>query len=88
MGMGYEVTVERKAQRTLARIERRHRERIEEKIDALADDPRPQGCVSLKGEPGYRIRVGDYRIIYTVDDQVRIVTVTRVRGRGDVYRRR
>ena len=56
-------------------------------IDALADDPRPLGCEKLSGREGYRIRVGEWRAIYRVDDQQRRVDVVRVAHRRDVYRR-
>ena len=56
-------------------------------IDALADDPRPPGCEKLSGREGYRIRVGEWRALYRVDDQQRRVEVVRVAHRRDVYRR-
>jgi mRNA interferase RelE/StbE len=62
------------------------RRRILTAISRLADDPRPPGCKALQGQPGYRIRVGDWRIIYHVDDQAVTVLVVRVGARGSVYR--
>ena len=53
----------------------------------LPEDPRPRGTKSLKGHPGlYRIRVGEYRVVYEIDDAARVVTVTRVRLRAQAYR--
>lgn len=54
---------------------------------SLAEDPRPHGCVKMVDtRNGYRIRFGNYRIVYTVDDENRIVTITRVAHRKEVYR--
>ncbi len=83
----YQVTIERTALRALERIERRDRDRITDAIRGLATDPRPAGCVALQGRAGYRIRVGSYRVVYEVDDGVRIVTVAKVGHRRDVYER-
>jgi mRNA interferase RelE/StbE len=64
---------------------------IQRRIDAhllkLPVDPRPRGTKSLKGHAGlYRIRVGEYRVVYEIDDAARVVTVTRVRLRARAYR--
>jgi mRNA interferase RelE/StbE len=61
--------------------------RIDRKILALADDPRPHDVKALHGEKGlYRVRVGDYRIVYSVEDKIITVVIVRVRHRKDVYR--
>jgi mRNA interferase RelE/StbE len=61
--------------------------RIDRKILALADDPRPHDVKALHGEKGlYRIRVGDYRIVYSVVDKIITVVIVRVRHRKDAYR--
>jgi mRNA interferase RelE/StbE len=63
------------------------RRRALEAADNLAIDPRPPGCRKLEGgEDAYRIRFGDYRIVYTIDDGVKIVSITYVRHRREVYR--
>jgi mRNA interferase RelE/StbE len=60
---------------------------IEAKIDGLAKEPRPSGCKKLQGsENEYRIRIGNYRVIYTVADVVRIVTIIKIAHRKDAYR--
>ena len=60
--------------------------RTDRRIMALADDPRPAGCKKLKGyKDQWRIRVGDYRVVYTIDDVRLLVEITRVRHRRDVY---
>lgn len=63
------------------------RERIGAAIDALAVEPRPPGVVRLAGRDDFRIRVGDYRIVYAVDDAALLVLVARIAHRRDVYRR-
>jgi mRNA interferase RelE/StbE len=61
---------------------------VEPRIDALASEPRPAGCVQLQGEPVlYRIRVGEYRIVYSVDDAAAEVRVLAMDHRSRVYRR-
>jgi len=55
----------------------------------LEQNPRPHGCTKLEGsEDEYRVRVGDYRILYVIDDKAKLVTVARVRHRREAYRRR
>lgn len=63
------------------------RERVGEAIDGLAAEPRPRGAVKLAGRDDFRIRVGDYRIVYAVDDKKRLVLVARIAHRREVYRR-
>ncbi|MBN1187180.1 MAG: type II toxin-antitoxin system RelE/ParE family toxin [Bacteroidales bacterium] len=56
-------------------------------IDGLAEDSRPEGCVKLKGKENlWRVRSGDYRIVYTIDDKIEIIEINRIRHRKDVYR--
>ena len=73
--------------RSLADLQRRDQQRIRAAIDLLAENPRPPNCVALQGETGvYRVRVGDYRIIYEVFDRVLVVQVVRIGHRREVYR--
>jgi len=60
--------------------------RILKRIDALAEDPRAVGCEKLSGQERYRVRQGQYRIVYEIADQVLIVTVVKVGNQRDVYR--
>ena len=61
--------------------------RLAPKIDGLAADPRPSGCRKLRGYKDFwRIRVGEYRIVYIIDDDRKMVSVTRVAHRRDVYK--
>ena len=82
----YTVAFMPAAERDLRRIHRPDQERIREKIDTLADDPRPPGVKALHGQPYLRLRVGDYRVLYEVRDKVLIVMVIRVAHRREVYR--
>jgi len=76
-----------KAARAYRRLHNPIRDRIAAGIDGLADDPRPVRATRLAGRDDYRIRVGDYRIVYTVDDDARLVIVGRIAHRREVYRR-
>lgn len=81
------VTIRRQALKELERLPQKTNQQITKAIDKLSDDPRPQGCKKLKGEAEYmwRIRVGDYRVLYTIEDQIRIVEVKKVGHRKDIY---
>ncbi len=85
--MPYRIEVKPSAADALAKIPQPHRARIVRKIDRLADNPRPRGAIVLEGKSSlYRIRVGDYRIIYQIQDAELLVLVIRIGSRGDVYR--
>jgi mRNA interferase RelE/StbE len=83
--MSYEVFISRRASKELADLPVRYYERIKASVFALGDDPRPPGCLKLTGRPSWRIRVGDYRIIYEIDDAKGTVTVLDVGNRRDIY---
>lgn len=82
----YAVEMLRSAQKQLTRLPAEHQERILVAMEALADAPRPQGCSKLTGRDAWRIRVGDYRIIYEIFDDRRVVIVVVVGHRKDAYR--
>ena len=84
----YRVDVTGSAERDLSRLSSTLFERLTTKLAALAADPRPTGCEKLAGLEAYRIRVGDYRVLYEIDDAKRMVIVVRVRHRRDVYKKR
>ena len=65
---------------------RKDRRRVVDRIESLADDPRPSGCQKLSGADKYRVRQGRYRILYAIRDERLIVTVVRVAHRKDAYR--
>ena len=74
------------AQRDLDRLTPQVYERCYKSLLKLAENPRPQGCQKLTGEEGFRIRVGDYRILYRIDDLSKKVFIYRVKHRREVYR--
>jgi mRNA interferase RelE/StbE len=83
----YRVLLERAAEKDLGRLASEIRKRVLIAIQALATNPRPPGCRKLAGgKNDWRIRVGDYRVVYEIADEIRIVRVNRVRHRGEVYR--
>lgn len=84
--MSYVIRYAPAASRQLRKIDRADQRQIVTRIDSLADDPRPDGCKKLRGHASiYRIRVGDYRIVYTVADRELVVLVAVVGNRRDVY---
>ena len=85
--MTYAIEVLPAAERDLRKVHPQMRARIRGAVLKLAAEPRPPGARALKDRPGYlRVRVGDYRIIYTIEDDVLRVFVVRVGHRRDVYR--
>lgn len=83
----YEIHLERAAERDLRRLLAEDFYRVVSHIKALADDPRPPGCRKITGSKSdWRIRVGDYRIIYEIDERAKMVRVMRVRHRREAYR--
>jgi mRNA interferase RelE/StbE len=86
--MAYQVSVIHSADKIIAGLPEQIRRRIANRLNLLAENPRPPGAIKLTGEDAYRIRVGDYRIIYTIQDDKLIVLVIDVGHRGDIYRRR
>lgn len=84
----YTVEVELTAAKALAKIQNPARARLLARITSLAIEPRPDGVVKLTGLGAYRLRVGDYRIVYTVEDSIRVVSVVRVSHRSNVYQER
>ena len=85
--MPYRIEYLPPARKVIEKLSRSVQHRILEKIGSLAHDPRPPGCVKLTGQDAYRIRVGDYRVIYTIEDKQLIVLVIDVGHRRDVYRK-
>jgi mRNA interferase RelE/StbE len=85
--MSYEIVLTKAASKDLKDLPKKTLKSIDETILALAKEPRPQGSIKLKGaEDLYRIRKGDFRIIYRIEDDALIVTVVRVGNRREVYR--
>ena len=87
MAARYRVELSPKAQRQLRALPKGVQGRIDAKILALADNPRPPGVTKLQGqEDRYRIRVGDYRVIYCIDDKTLLVLVVEIANRREAYR--
>ena len=83
----FSLIARRQVQKDLASIDRRYRDKIIQSIEQLAQEPYPQGSRKiLSTEMTYRIRVGDYRIIYMIDDKNRQITIQYVRHRKDAYK--
>ncbi|MBI3405474.1 MAG: type II toxin-antitoxin system RelE/ParE family toxin [Acidobacteria bacterium] len=86
MNGSYSVHIGPAAEREILALPKADRIRVVRRINGLAQEPRPAGCKKLKGTDGYRIRQGDYRILYTIEDIIRIVAVYAVRNRKEAYR--
>lgn len=83
----YSIVLTRSAAKELEAVPLKDRQRIVRRIGALAADARPPGAEKLSGDDKYRIRQGDYRILYEIEDDRLVVTVVRVGNRREVYRR-
>jgi mRNA interferase RelE/StbE len=84
--VGYSIIVLRPAQRAIDRLPQLQAQRIFKAIQALATNPRPPGCVKLTDSEDWRIRIGDYRVVYRINDAELIITIISVAHRRDVYR--
>ena len=82
----YTVFIERYAQKQIAKLDKKILPIVKDAIAGLAFNPRPHGYKKLKGEEAYRIRIGDYRIIYEIEDEKIIVIVVSVGHRKDIYK--
>lgn len=83
----WQVEFSRPAARQFAALPRKEQERLKTRIDRLTENPYPSGVKKLAGEEGlYRLRSGDYRLIYTVQDEVLVVLVLKLGHRRDIYR--
>jgi mRNA interferase RelE/StbE len=84
----YEVYLERSAGNDLKRLPTSTFDRIVYQIKTLAENPRPSGCRKLTGSKNdWRIRIGDYRVLYEIDERAKAVRIMRVRHRREAYRR-
>ena len=84
--MPYSVLLKRSAEKELNALDQTLRQRIVQTLLRLENDPRPRGAKKLTDREAYRLRIGDYRALYTVDDGNRIVRIIAVGHRSDVYR--
>ena len=83
--MAYSVNFSKHAVKELAKINEPYYSNIKQAISALAENPRPQGCKKLKGRDGYRIRTGDYRIIYDIFDHILTIDIIALGHRKNIY---
>ena len=81
----YAVIMSRPARKQLNKIEPQTRERLQRAIDALCDDPRPPGVKKLIDQEVWRVRVGDYRVLYEIEDDKLIVVVIAATHRSESY---
>lgn len=82
----YKLAIKQSAAKELEALPNQYRPRVVSRIQALASDPRPDGCQKLSGKEQYRIRQGQYRVLYEVDDVNRVVTIVKIGHRRDIYR--
>jgi mRNA interferase RelE/StbE len=83
----YRIELRPAAVRALKKIHPEDKERVQGAIALLGQDPRPPKAIALSGRPGYRVRVGDYRIIYTIQDDVLLVVVVNPGHRREIYQK-
>ncbi len=82
----YSLDIKQSAQKELDALDDAVFTRIDRKILALADDPRPAGCKKLKGyKDQWRVRAGDWRVLYIIDDAAKLISITRIAHRREVY---
>lgn len=86
--MVYEIQYANAAARAIRQLERAVQRRLLARIETLAVNPRPAGAIKLTGHDAYRLRVGDYRVVYAIADDRLIVLVVDVGHRRDIYRKR
>jgi mRNA interferase RelE/StbE len=83
----YELRIKKSAAKELEAVSRKaDRQRLVQRIHSLADNPRPPGCKKLSGANKYRIRQGNYRIVYSIEDDKLVVYVVKVGDRKSVYK--
>ncbi len=84
----YSLEIRHSAQKELDALDDALFSRMDRKILALADNPRPAGCKKLKGyKDQWRVRVGDWRVVYIIDDDAKLISITRIAHRREVYER-
>jgi mRNA interferase RelE/StbE len=85
--MKYTINYKRSASEELIQLPSNIAYKVRSAINSLSENPRPNGCIKLKGSASdYRIRIGNYRVIYTITDTILIVVVIKIANRKDVYR--
>ena len=85
---GYKIKIKQSAKKELLKLPKRELQKVTNKILSLSENPRPSGVEKLSGDDKYRIRQGNYRIIYSIHDEQLIITVVKIGHRRDIYRKR
>lgn len=80
--MKYRIIIEKRVEKETRRIPKEQLQHIDRAILSLAENPRPFGSKKLTEKEGYRIRIGNYRVLYTVDDEMKMIAVYRVKIKG------
>ena len=82
----YKIEIKKSAVKEIENLPKRDMQAVLEKVHSLGENPRQEGCKKLSGQEKYRVRCGDYRIVYSIEDVILIVYVVKVGHRRDVYR--
>ena len=82
----YKIAIKKSAAKELEDIPKKDLQKIIKRIQALAQNPRPQGAQKLSGQQHFRVRQGDYRIVYSVNDKDLIVDIVKIGHRREIYR--
>ncbi len=81
----YKIEIKKSAAKELFLMPKKDLKRILKRIKNLSDDPRPIGCVKLSGQDRYRIRQGNYRILYSIEEEILVVYIVKIGHRKDIY---
>ena len=84
----YKIQIKPSAVKELNKLPKKNLMKVVLKIQALSEDPRPSGCEKLSGDEKYRIRYGNYRIVYAIQDEILVVYVVKIGHRKDTYKKR
>lgn len=87
MPASYSLRIKKSAEKELKALPKPDLQKVIRPIHGLAADPRPLGCQKMSEQSRYRIRQGDYRILYTIDDTDRVIEIVKIGHRREVYRR-
>jgi mRNA interferase RelE/StbE len=81
----YKIEIKKSAQKELKNLPDKALKKVIEKIGSLVANPRPAGCKKLSGDEKYRIRIGNYRVLYSIEDEILVIFIVKVGHRKDVY---
>jgi len=81
--LSYRILVEKRVKKETQKIPHSDREKIDHAILSLALNPRPDGCKKLTEKSGYRIRIGNYRVLYMIDDENKVIIIYRIKFRNE-----